>query len=702
MSSLAVAHLNTRSLLSGFVAFKSLIERGPYDIVALTETWLNPDMASELVHVDGFSLVRADRGGRGGGVAMYVSTMLSYSLLPLGDVNDALEHLWITFSVAGRRFALGAVYRPPRGVVTDFVDQLESVLSDVMPYCDVVLLTGDVNINLLNIDNSAVMLLDLFNSVGMSQLIASPTRITNISESLIDIIGTTDVDIVDAFGVVSVHGLSDHELVFCTFKLPIRQSVQYKTLRSFKQFNPGDFLADLYRVPFFNIFDIADINEKVAYLTNNILALMDIHAPLRSYRFTRPPAPWLTDTIKVMQRLRDKGLTDYRRLKTVERWNYYKQLRNFTNAAIDREKKAYMEYRITLDKKPWKSLAAVGFRSKCRVDIPIHLHTPNELNNFFLKTCAALDVTDLELYNFYNSNLIGTSTFSFELVNDVDIIDQINSITGNSRGSDGLTAFFVKLCSPHIVPYVRDIINTSLSSGIFPDAWKYAWVTPVPKKSNPSGFADLRPISVLPFLSKVAERIIFGQLNNFIQSNDILPETQSGFRKGYSCTTALMNVVDDVVRELDNGNVTVLCLLDYSKAFDTINHKLLRSILHHIGLDDLAVKLLYSYVTQRRQAVVIGDKMSEPALTTSGIAQGSVIGPLIYAIYTSQLQKRLNYCSVHFYADDTQLYCSFPSHDTAHACNKINSDLESIIEVSRRHGLHINSAKSELILHICS
>ena len=140
------------------------------------------------------------------------------------------------------------------------------------------------------------------------------------------------------------------------------------------------------------------------------------------------------------------------------------------------------------------------------------------------------------------------------------------------------------------------ISPTCIDECVFPDAWKCALVKPLPKVSNPVSFGELRPISILPVLSKVTEKLLVKQLQEFIYDNNILPQTQSGFRKGYSCATALLTVIDDVVLELDKGNATVLCLLDYSKAFNTINHSLLRSILHHVGLEDTAVRLLHSYV----------------------------------------------------------------------------------------------------------
>jgi len=256
----------------------------------------------------------------------------------------------------------------------------------------------------------------------------------------------------------------------------------------------------------------------------------------------------------------------------------------------------------------------------------------------------------------------------------------------------------IQLCAHVVVHFIRHIFNCILESSTFPDCWKKSLILPFPKNKNPKQMSDLRPISVLPVLSKVFEKLVAEQLRTHLIHCDILPKTQSGYRPGYGCSVALLDLIDDICRALDDGELTALVLLDYSKAFDTINHSLLLSILHFIGLGDSSVALFSSYLFNRQQSVVVSGSHSQPLLVRSGVPQGSILGPILFTIYTSNLYDCLNCCKYHVYADDTQLYRSFKLSEVESNINYINDDLKSLSEVSRKFNLAINSSKSNVLL----
>lgn len=275
-----------------------------------------------------------------------------------------------------------------------------------------------------------------------------------------------------------------------------------------------------------------------------------------------------------------------------------------------------------------------------------------------------------------------------------NIIFQMNS---NATGSDGVNLLMIQMCCPFILPFLAHVINCCLIDGTFPDSWKCANICPVPKCSEPAEIKDLRAISILPTLSKVLEKVVSLQLREFLSSHDILPELQSGFRPGHSCATALSKVVDDIILSMDQGNSSALILLDYSKAFDTINHNILLSILQYIGLSKPVLNFFKSYLTQRTQRVLLKDKYSTSLVLKSGVPQGSILGPILFSIYTSQLFNGLH-CNYHIYADDTQLYHHFSSSSVDLACAQINEDLVNICERSKKHALLLNPSKSKLIV----
>nr|CAI5854252.1 unnamed protein product [Callosobruchus analis] len=191
-------------------------------------------------------------------------------------------------------------------------------------------------------------------------------------------------------------------------------------------------------------------------------------------------------------------------------------------------------------------------------------------------------------------------------------------------------------------------------------------------------YSDIRPITIL-------ERVIKLQLVDHVENNKILPDTQSIFRPQHSCAT-------------DQGKCTLLVLLDFSKAFDTLDHSILLQILKHIGLADSAVTFFKSYLNSRKQKVVLDGKESSILDVVRGVPQGSVLGPLLYTIYTSKLMTSIRNCQYQIFADDTQLMYSFFPDDINDACRKVNEDLSSLYTMSLKQSLDLNPNKSVVML----
>nr|CAH7733688.1 unnamed protein product [Callosobruchus chinensis] len=253
-------------------------------------------------------------------------------------------------------------------------------------------------------------------------------------------------------------------------------------------------------------------------------------------------------------------------------------------------------------------------------------------------------------------------------------------------------------CCPKIIPFITHIVNECILRSYFPIRWKHALIMPLPKVSHPSELEDLRNISILPTLSKVLERVLEIQIREHLQRHNLIVDVQSGFRPAHSCATALLGVVDDVLCGADRGDLTALVLLDYTKAFDRIHHGLLLAMLHYFGFSDTAESLMCSYFENCQQQVVLNNEYSASLELTMGVPQGSILGPLMFIVYTSNLYTSLRHCKVQFYADDTQVYLSFPPDQVLSACKLINKDLESLVKASRNICLDLNPTKSEVML----
>lgn len=319
------------------------------------------------------------------------------------------------------------------------------------------------------------------------------------------------------------------------------------------------------------------------------------------------------------------------------------------------------------------------------------------MNTFFINN--DIESHDSELLRFYTVTPCLTNTqFSFKQVTGEAIAKIILNIKSNATGHDQINKHLLHVCCPFLIPHICHIVNCCLKCSVFPKVWKRAIITPMPKVRNPTELEQLRSISVLPTLSKVLEKVLEVQIRDFLTNNDLIPPMQSGFRSGYSCTTALCSITDDFIKACDESKITVLITLDYSKAFDMISHELLIDILRYLGFNSNAVKLVKSFLTDRSQVVVCGDRVSDSLHITRGVPQGSILGPLLFITYTCLFHKCLKTCQYHLYADDTQLYCSFPPLEKNEFCQKINQDLANLYNVIRKHNLKVNPLKSTVTI----
>src|SRR3978361_461894 len=217
----------------------------------------------------------------------------------------------------------------------------------------------------------------------------------------------------------------------------------------------------------------------------------------------------------------------------------------------------------------------------------------------------------------------------------------------------------LQLILPLILAPITHIVNISFETGLVPGQWGTCSTFPVLKKpdskSNSLTVTDLRPITILPVCLKIAERVLHDQLQNYVEVNQILPPLQSGFRKGYSTTSALCSITDDFIRARDSGQLTSLTLLDLSKAFDSVHLACLLAKLQHYGIRDNIHNWLSSYLYSRSQFTIItaadGLAASDVGEIVSGVPQNSILGPLLFSIYMADITCHIDNCTIHLYAD---------------------------------------------------
>ena len=199
-------------------------------------------------------------------------------------------------------------------------------------------------------------------------------------------------------------------------------------------------------------------------------------------------------------------------------------------------------------------------------------------------------------------------------------------------------------------------------------------------------------------MSKIIEKLVCKQLTDYFKMYNLFDTFQSGFRAQHSTGTALLKVTDDIFRSIDNSNVTLLLLLDYSKAFDTINHHILLAKMKALGVANSALNWFNSYLSNRYQRVVTPKDKSDWKHVINGVPQGSILGPFLFTIMISDFSSCITNCNYHMYADDTQLYCPSSVDDLTETISLINSDLENVAGYSYKNGLRLNPSKTVFMI----
>ena len=288
--------------------------------------------------------------------------------------------------------------------------------------------------------------------------------------------------------------------------------------------------------------------------------------------------------------------------------------------------------------------------------------------------------------------------FSFSKMSEEDIEKRLMTLKiRKSTGNDGIQPKFLKLGAPVMASHITCLINKTINSYVFPDSFKEAEVSPIYKNKDLLDKANYRPVSILPTISKLYERVLSDQLSDFL--SNIMSKHLAAFRKGYSCQTVLMILVEDWKVSLDNNRIIATMLMDLSRAFDTLPHTLLLATLRSYGLDSAACALLLNYLKNRRQRVKCGMSRSEWVKILKGVPQGSILGPLLFNTFVNDLllhMSTLENTKLYNYADDNTISCN------GNSLTAVKENIETATEVALQwlhdNGLQANPSNFQSML----
>ena len=331
----------------------------------------------------------------------------------------------------------------------------------------------------------------------------------------------------------------------------------------------------------------------------------------------------------------------------------------------------------------------------------------NQFNTFFInigkKLAESLPLTDESAYEKYLLTKTNTQ-FKFSVVTEENIDKIIRNLKlHTSTGIDKISSAFIKSFSYILSKPLTYLINLSLTNGVFPDSLKIAKVLPIFKGNNLdiNSLNNYRPISVLPILSKIFERAVYNQIYDYFTSNNLLYISQYGFRRNHSTELAVTEFVDNVFKFLDNGINPIAIFMDLSKAFDTINHPTILYKLRHYGISDNELNWFQSYLSNRKQLVCLDDYTSSLSTITTGVPQGSILGPLLFLIYVNDLSSSSTNTKCIMYADDTSLLIPYKLNSCCTIATQtdfINNELKYVYDWLCANKLSLNTNKTKYMI----
>lgn len=727
---LTILAINCRSLCNKFEELLQIIMETDADILCLTETWFDDSIPSHGFVPEGYRIIRKDRSNdfkqkygrnKGGGIAVIYKAHLK--IIKKDYLTDDIEEiLWV--QVRGKEnFLIGTIYRPEYTDVMKEENGESKIEENIRKACEIsenLIITGDFNIDYSDNDSRLTKQLKVtYSAYNLHQYVQKPTRIDKKSgkPTIIDHVwAPSDNHLINH--VNTCIGISDHLAIYIKLKLQ-KQKVEEKTI---KHRNYRNYDSELYRQSLqvnlaqrrvYHHINNKDVNAATEELMLAIKNAADEWAPMTEIKISEKTnyVPWFTKELKNTISFRNDLLKDYYYYGLKSLKSRVTFLSNKINHMKRNMKKKYIaeklrEYKDN-PKKCWKIINMVTNRTKLKESIEpedITQDKANSYNNYFAtigeKIQQKLNV------NTQAKNFSGLRGFSFR----PETATAINKLIANIRkdaaiGYDEVGAKLIKDASDVLSPIVADIINIGYETATFPDCMKKATIKALHKKDDPDEISNYRPISILPTMSKIFERAATNQLVNHLEINKLLSRHQHAYRKGHSTQTCLVEVTNHMYKLIDQKKYVAIASLDLSKAFDSINHTLMLNKLSELGLSENTLLWIKSYLENRRQKTKFKHHTSAEDPVTSGVPQGSIIGPLLFLCFTNDIAEVFsNKCKILSYADDTQLLLeatSLPSlikkiEDIITTAQKWYTDNTMKNNIGKTEVLIINTRKENL------
>lgn len=713
-SKLQLLHQNIQSIknkVPEIEVFLDTLEEKP-NILCFTEHWLKPAQ-EEFLKIQGFEMISCFSRMEmlHGGACIYIKETLHFEEV-LCIKNKSVEGHIECACVQNKdmKTIIVCIYRTNLGDFNVFIEKLEKILETILVKFKKykLILCGDFNLNLLEKNNQTTIFLDLLRAYDISQTIFEPTRVTKLTSTLLDNIFVNFNDYEESTVVISA--LSDHHAqIIYVQQNELNEGNIGVSKRVFTKKKLQQYRQELESVIWDNVLNLQDTNEAYNIFINSLQSIMYRIFPKKKVKFKSKSNNWITKGIKVS--CKKKRLLFKQLIAGQIASNIYKEYTLILKKVIKHAKKlANSEFILNAENKTkatWSLIKNITGKSNTTDNSNIFknfessgsnsLTLLNNANNYFINACPDTN-TEYEI----NYEIIKQSTPSIFLkpASTQEVYNCIKHLKNKkSVGHDEIPICLLKEVAELIIYPLTHIINLIFCTGIYPEGLKTTYIKAIYKKGEKDKFKNYRPISLLSNVGKIIEKLIYERIENFLATNSILSDCQNGFRKGKSTIRALYQAMVKILESLNNDKKTITMSLDLSKAFDSVDHNILCRKLNLYGIRGVASRLIESYLENRKQCVIEMGKngemqMSDTVTIKKGVPQGSVLGPLLYILYTNELPIVVDQTMI-LYADDTSLV--FSEADIVSCQTKIAESLNIMDAWFSANNLMLNVEKTQLM-----
>lgn len=632
--------------------------------------------------------------------------------------DPILEQAFVKISLSHSSLIIGSVYIPPNSPVETYEAFAAMVNLTLSNHNDsLALIMGDFNLPRIRwckhrlgngflhesasagAISSAMIISDCMNLHNLSQI----NSIFNIYHSQLDLaFSSASTTLVSLINTPLLPVDNYHPPILAEFSLsgPFKQRYSVKTFRDFRNADYSSIILKLNSCDWNRILGESTSDSATELFINTINSSISSHVPLRQVLNDAFFPPWVSSYLRKLIIKKKIAHRNYKRLRTPGSYAEFSILRTKCKTL---SKSLFLKYHSKIENQIAQNPSNFWKIIRKRRD---YSPLPKEISYNNVSASNDGDVADL-FATFFQSVFTTPQLLPFpqptEPFNTIDLSslsisesEVFNSMCAlklsSSPGPDGLPNIFLITCLYSLVKPLTLLFNLSLQQGNFPSQWKYSRTIPIFKSGDPSLVSNYRPISILNSIPKLFETIVAGKISSL--TKHLINPIQHGFTEGRSTTTNLILFKEDIVRALDEGCQLDVIYTDFAKAFDRVNHLILLNKLELFGFSGSVLAWMGSYLSGRTQSVTIADTYSNEYMQTSGVPQGSHLGPLLFNLFINDLPSCLRYVSSLFFADDAKFYLKI-THPSD--CLKVQEDLNAIMSWSTDNDLMINANKCEFV-----